>query len=343
MIQKKYLFLFFMGMPCCFSFSTEVFRETFDDASSATRFNITSVAATTISTVNVYSEFGFDYSATGNSRLTNAIGPAPGGGSMNGLVLAANLNGGQRSAINLYPVISGFGLEADPTTGLPLIKGDYRMTFDFWSGVNNGLGTSESMQVGAQSNGDGTHINGFSDFGTSVSSPDSDFLEVNIPGDLSATDYISFTTVGGVPLDLEFIPNTNPNAIAAFPPEIYKAQPDGGAPAEVWATAEVRHEDGVTSFLFNDVLLTTIEFSDFGNDQGVDGLPWFGYTDLFNSQAGGDSVKVGQTGQSFDPFNASFIIIDNVVIEAFDVVPEPASATCLLISLLLITNARKID
>ena len=145
--------------------------------------------------------------------------------------------------------------------------------------------------------------------------------------------------------------------------------------------------DSETQFWFNGVQITeaTIDESDF--DATV-GSPWFGYTDFFGSQAGGDSTIVatptlpgapadadynndelvsasdyaiardlqgesvtlpndvtpgtvdasdiaefaanfGSTGSGggpgiFDPFNASYIIIDNVVVE--ELVPSPAVA-----------------
>ncbi len=385
-----------------------IFSETFDDASSASNFAVTTLSVSTDGgdppvqlTPSVYSEFGFDYSATGASRLTQSIGAAPNGGSSTGLVLATNLTGSNISSINLFPIISGAGLNVDPVTGLPVIGANYKMTFDFWGGINNVGGTTEHMQLGAQSNGDGQHLNGFE-----LAQPDSDYFEVNIAGDLLTSDYIAFSTRGGVPqLDQAFIPNTDPNPVAAFPNPPYTAQAAGGAPGEAWAEAEIRHEDGVTTLAFNGVDITSIDFADFGNDLGFEGLPWFGYTDLFNSQAGGDSTKVaepggtgfptgdynldgtvdaadytlwrdtlgdtvtagegadgngngaidggdydewvanygmtgGGAGSSFDPFNASFILIDNVVVELIPAassaasVPEPSTLALFALSLL---------
>lgn len=302
-----------------------VFSETFDDASSASKFSTTTVAFDSPSSPDVYFEYGFDYSATGSSRLTQSIGLSPNGGSSTGLALAANLGGGNRSSINLYPILSGIGLSVDATSGLPVLGVDYKMTFDFWSGVNNaGIGTTEILVYGAQSNGDGQHMAGFP--GTT---PDSDFMEVNTAGDLNGDYRPTAIRNGSIVLE-ESIPSTAPAPLAAFPPETYLAQLEGGAPGEAWAEAEVRHEAGITSFLFNGVVISTIDFSDFGNDLGTKGLPWFGYTDLFNSQAGGDSFNVGQSNMSFDPFNASFVIIDNVVVELLSV-PEPSSLLLLML------------
>ncbi|MGL4512628.1 MAG: hypothetical protein ACRCT8_06010 [Lacipirellulaceae bacterium] len=410
-----------------------LFTETFDSSASASRFNVTRFSLNTTgdppveASASTYSEFGFDYTATGTSRLTADIttsvtGAPSAGGSERGLLLAANLGPtANRSSINLYPVLSGMGLPLDPVTNLPVIDGNYSMTFDFFGGVNGtgdlqtgGAGTTEYLMIGAQSNGDGRHMNGFG-----TAQPDSDFLEVNINGDLLGSDYIGFTTRGGVPtLDGAFIEHADPAPQLAFPrsagflgEDRYTAPisdpppaigtpdgiPDGGAPVERWSKAEVRHVDGVTSFLFNGVLIRTIEFSDFGNDTGPDGMPWFGYEDFFGSVAGNDSPKValgpvapagdynddgavnaadytvwrdslgatvasgagadgnsngvidqadydtwvstyGQVataGTTFDPFNASYVIIDNVVVSriaSVGAIPEPSAAVLALLA-----------
>jgi hypothetical protein len=88
--------------------------------------------------------------------------------------------------------------------------------------------------------------------------PDSDFLEVGINGDLLGSDYIGFTTRGGVPtLDGDFIEHADPAPQLAFPrsagflgEDRYTnpitdpprpgpdGQPDGGAPAERWSKAD---------------------------------------------------------------------------------------------------------
>jgi hypothetical protein len=400
-----------------------LFTDTFDTAGSAANFNVTSVGVgtsgdpVTPTASDVYSEFGFDYSATGGSRLTQSIltattGTPSGGGSTSGLLLAANLSSGNRSAINVFPIIAGMGLPVDPGSGLPVIDGDYKMTFDFFAGVNGtgdlqsgGVATTEFLQVGAQSKGDGTHINGFQ-----AAEPDSDYMELNANGDLGSSDGILFTTRNGSPtLDAAFIPHQSVVLQDAFPrphhlgPDTFTSisggvgtggpdgVPDGGAPAERWSVAEVRHVDGVTTFSFNGVDVGTISFSDFGNDlPGNDGLPWFGYTDFFSSVAGNDSPLVddagggpldgdhngdgsvdaadyvvwrkidgtpggyddfrsnfgqmgGGGGASFDPLNASYVIIDNVVVERITLVgsggasvssiPEPSSAILSLVAL----------
>jgi hypothetical protein len=177
-----------------------------------------------------------------------------------------------------------------------------------------GAGTTEYLQLGAQSDGDGKHINGF----PAPAAPDSDFMEININGDLLGSDGILFTTRGGVPLlDADFIENADPvfqNAFprptflgedrytdvatkdAALPAPVPNGVPDGGAPAERWSVAEVSHVNGVTTFKFNGVEVATIANSDFGSDLGYMGIPWFGYTDFFNSVAGNDSSKVAQPG-----------------------------------------------
>ena len=395
-----------LGLVASTASAQIIFTETFDNAGSSANFATTSVSLNNdgADPADVYSEFGFDYSATGSSRLTASIGTAPNGGSSTGLILAANVGGSNRSSINLFPIISGAGLPTDPTTGLPVIDSNYKMTFDFWGGINNSSGTTEFLQMGAQSNGDGTHLNGFGEVISAVL-PDSDFFEINIAGDLSTSDYIPFSTFGGIPSNLGFIPNTDPEPVAAFPNPPYTAQAAGGAPGEAWAEAEIRHEDGITTLAFNGVDITTIEFSDFANDLGTAGLPWFGYTDFYNSQAGGDSTKVAEpgggplvgdyngdntvdaadytvyrdtlgnsvtpgtgadgnnngaidpgdltewannynnsgpvVGSSFDPFNASFVIIDNVVVELLPTaassataVPEPTSMILLALGLM---------
>ncbi|MEO0588084.1 MAG: hypothetical protein AAF078_10635 [Planctomycetota bacterium] len=308
------------------------FVETFDSAASSARFAVTSVTSTGGNGFpETYAEFGFDYSGIGASRLTTPIPAAPGGGSMKGLLLAANVNGGAPSSINFYPILTGLGLPIDGDTGLPVIDVDYRMEFDFWAGVNNSnSGTSEFLQLGAQSDGDGEHLNGFVD-----ASPDSDFLEVNINGDLGSSDYIPFTTDAGVPVlaAAGFIPNTAPGPVAAFPNPPYSAQAAGGAPGEAWATAEVAHIAGVTTMSFNGVEIVSIA-GDFANTNGVDGLPWFGYTDFFGSQAGGESLDVA-TGEDFDPFNASFVIIDNVRVV---LIPEPGSLAVAMLGLPLLAR-----
>jgi hypothetical protein len=427
-------------LGCGRALSQVIFSETFDDASSADRFHMTTVGLPispndppSAGTANVYSEFGFDYSAMGASRLTQSIltattGTPSGGGSTKGLLLAANLAGNQRSSINLYPIISGMGLPLDPTTNLPLIDGNYKMTFDFFAGVNGtgdlqegGAGTTEFMQIGAQSNGDGQHMNGFA-----ASKPDSDFMELNTNGDLPTSDGIVFTTRNMVPtLDSDFIPNSSEVLQNAFPRPTYLGEdrhtdvavgdgipdgvPDGGAPAERWSVAQVTHVDGVTTFAFNGVDVATVSFSDFGNDLGINGLPWFGYEDFYNSAAGNDSPKVaeagggaavgdfnedgivdaadytkwrdnlgsslalpnesstpgmvtvedyedwkdnfgatGNSGSAFDPLNASYLLVDNVVVEriassgasATSAVPEPAACSLWIIAVSSVTICR---
>ena len=409
-----------------------IFSETFDDASSSANFSTTSVSLNNdgADPADVYSEFGFDYSATGSSRLTASIGAAPNGGSSNGLLLAANVGGSNRSSINFYPIINGAGLNTDPITGLPVIGANYKMTFDFFGGVNGaapttpdssagtGSGTSESLQFGVQSNGDGKHLNGFSEVISGVS-PDSDYIELNIAGDYGTSDYIPFTTVDGAPQSGAFTGHDSLDSLTAFPAGTYDYQPGGGAAAWAWAEAEVTHIDGLTTFSFNGVVIEewgldgNLEpISDFANTGGVEGLPWFGYTDYFNSQAGGDSTKVAEpggvlvgdyngdnivnaadytvyrdtlgnnaipsgsgadgndngiidtgdyiewsnnygssgpiTGSNFDPFNANFVIVDNVVVEiipassASMAIPEPSSLAILLCSVIGL-NIRKRD
>ena len=108
-----------------------IFSESFDDAASSTKFAVSSIGLgasgdpAAQSTPSVYSEFGFDYSATGASRLTASIGAAPNGGSSTGLLLAANLPGGERSSINLFPILVDAGLPVDAGTGLPVANVDY--------------------------------------------------------------------------------------------------------------------------------------------------------------------------------------------------------------------------
>lgn len=375
-----------------------IFSETFDDASSSANFSTTTFSLNNggLDPADVYSEFGFDYSAAGSSRLSQSIGTSPSAGSSTGLLLAANLGGSNRSSINLYPIISGAGLNTDPTTGLPVIAANYRMTFEFWAGVNGsgpgtGSGTSEYVQFGAQSNGDGKHLNGFA-----ITEPDSDFFEIVTAADFATSDYVGFTTIEGVAQSGAFISQNDANVQLALPDPPYSYQPGGGAVADNWVTAEVTHIDGVTAFLLNGVEIESFAFTDFGNDLGVEGLPWFGYSDAFGSQAGGDSTKVAEpgggplvgdyngdnivnaadytvyrdtlgdtampsgsgadgndngavdpgdltvwansygnsgpvAGSTFDPFDASFVIIDNVVVElipaasASTAVPEPSS------------------
>lgn len=286
-----------------------IFSETFDDSSSASNFTTTEFSLNDdgAAVPDLYSEYGFDYSATGSSRLTQAIGAAPGGGSSTGLILAANLGGGNRSVINVFPILSGLGINADPTTGLGVTNDNYKMTFDFWGGVNDeGAGTTEFLQLGAQSNGDGMHMNGFE-----LSSPDSDFMEVNVAGDFTNSDYITFSTrEGAAALEANgFVPSTSTEATTAFPNPPYSYQPEGGAPARAWATAEVSHIDGITTFSFNGTVINTIEYSDFGNDLGYEGMPWLGYTDFYNSQAGGESSLVGgDSGPLVGDYNGDTIV-----------------------------------
>lgn len=418
-----------------------IFTETFDSPASSANFTET-VAVPFIDEENeifgdedVYVEYGFDYSATGASRLTQSIltantGTPSGGGSTSGLLLAANIGGGNLSAINIFPTLAASAQTVtDSDTGLQVIRNltNYQMTFDFFAGVNGtgdlqagGSGTSEYLYLGANSDGDGKHLNGFP--GTT---PDGDWLELNTNGDLPGSDALGFAQFDGVPqLATDFIPHSSPQLQAAFPSPTYLGEdrhtnvlgedgvsdgiPDGGAPVERWATARVEAVGGITSFYFNDELITTIEFSDSANDLG-DGLPWFGYADYFVSQAGGDSQLVAQSGgapldgdyngdgtvdaadytvwraalatqdlvadgngnmavddgdftvwktnygstgggagASFDPFNASYVIIDNVTVEIIGAsgaslasVPEPASALLMLLSSVGLAGIRR--
>lgn len=346
-----------------------LFEETFDSPASVARFTQNVVPALAGGAEDVYVEFGFDYSSVGSSRLTQSIltattGTPLGGGSTSGLLLAANIQGGNRTAINLFPTLmASTHTVADPDTGLQVLPAgtNYQMTFDFFAGVNGtgdlqagGTGTSENLQLGAASDGDGRHNSLFFD-----SEPDGDWIELITNGDLAGSDLVGFATFSSTPSQaVPFKAHSSPELQAAFPRPFYGGEdrhtdvaaedgipdgiPDGGAPVERWATARVDAIDGITSFYFNDEFIASIEFSDNANDV-ADGLPWFGYVDLFGSQAGGDSQLVAQAGSPFDPFNASYVIIDNVVvtIPGTTIVPEPISALLILLGTIGVAGMRR--
>ena len=74
---------------------------------------------------------------------------------------------------------------------------------------------------------------------------------------------------------------------------------------------------GLTEFYFNNVLVANVV----GGEDPAPGLPWVGYSDLFASVAGGESPNV-YGSSNFNPFNASFGLIDNVRVYQ---IPEPAT------------------
>lgn len=284
-----------------------VFEETFDTPASAGSFSVTSM-----NTVgNSFVDFAFDYSATGASRFTSPIGSAPSGGSQTGLLIAVN-NGLGPAGFNFIPDIPLFTVE------------NYRLTFDFWAGVNNvNQGTSEYVSFGANTtpanyNGD-LQLPGFD------ATRRGDWIEANAPGDVNS-DYVTFTRKLGTKIAETFLGNTDPGPMAAYP------DPPGpflGAPGERWSTLEVVRTTGLTEFYFNDVLVANVV----DGEDLTPGLPWVGYSDLFASVAGGETSNIG-SGLDFDPFAASFGLIDNVRVF---LIPEPDPCiACSLAALLLI-------
>lgn len=274
---------------------TIIFSETFDDAASAANFTSTIFAPNGDDT---YIEYGFDYSATGASRLTAPIGTPMGGGSASGLLVAANLTGlAGDSGVNFFPNIT-------PQSG------DYQLDFDVFLGVNNGGGTTEMLMAGMNTSGTQVNI----DAG-SIDDRDGDWFEQTSEGGLT-NDFITFTRKGGTQIAETFLGQSDPNLVAALPGATYPVE---GAPGEAWAHYTISRIGASTIIEINGVQIATIDDSDF-----TQGLPMFGYADIFGSVAGGDSPNVAN-GSAFDPFNASYAIFDNVVVT----VPEPASLALL--------------
>lgn len=278
--------------------ATEVFSETFDDATSSASFTETAFTPS-----DVYVEYGFDYSATGSSRLTSSIGTPSGGGSASGVLVAANITGvAEDAGVNLYPVIGG---------PLPV---DYKLSFDVWAGINNVNGTSEFIQAGARASGAQANIDA-GDFNLR----DGDWFELNAAGDL-INDFITFTKKGGNQIAETFLGDGSPELSGAMPNPPYAR---AGAPGESWAHIEVTAIGGTTEFIINGSPVASVVGSDW-----TGGIPFLGYSDIFSSVAGGDSAKAADGVSDFDPFNASFAIFDNVTVTA---IPEPTTTALMLL------------
>ncbi|WP_428389044.1 PEP-CTERM sorting domain-containing protein [Mucisphaera sp.] len=250
-----------------------------------------------------YVEYGFDYSVAG--RLSADIGTAPNGGSQVGILLAANdVVGGSTGGAYLFPNI---------TPGA-----NYAIQFDFWSGVNNVSGTSEHVLMGVNANA--------TDRGPwQASATYADHFGVTTASDIS-NDYAPYATVAG---SNEYLVGQALDENSAL---VQSAVGVDGRMAEEWVTIRVESFGDDTTLSINGVDLITIAGSDF-----TSGDVFMGYADYFGSVAGGETANIYDGVSAFDPFNASFGIIDNVVVE---VVPEPASAALLGLAGLALTRRR---
>lgn len=284
---------------------TVIFSETFDSAASSANFT-----STFFTPSDVYVEYGFDYSAMGASRLTAPIGSPAGGGSESGLLVAANLTGVAADAgVNFFPV----GL-----AGGQFGNGYYTLTFDVFAGVNGGGGTTEFIMAGAHHSGTEVSI----DAGA-IDDRDGNWFEHTTEGGITS-DFITFTARGGTQVAEDFLRNSfgSPELPTALPSPPYAVE---GAPGELWTTYKVVATPNSTSFFINDSFVADLLDTDY-----TVGLPMFGYSDIFGSVAGGDSALVSDTNSSFDPFNASFAIFDNIVVTT---VPEPTTALLAVLGL----------
>ncbi len=270
-----------------------IFSESFDSPASAGQFTERAFGP------DNFRSYGFDYSAGPSSRLTSPIGSAPGGGSMTGLLVAANQTGIYTAAgLNFYP-------------NIPAQSGSYRLQFDVYAGVNNVAGTTEMISAGAQASGDRVNI----DAGN-FRDRDGDWFQTSTDGGIG-NDYITFTRRSGTQIAETQLNNTDPNLQLAFPSTTY---PVAGSPGEGWTTVTVDADSETTTFMLNGVTISSISNSDW-----TSGKPFFGYSDLFRSVAGGETPSVW-SGIDFDPFNASYAIFDNITVSVPSApVPEPTS------------------
>lgn len=295
---------------------TVLLSDTFDNAASAANYSTTDYSP---NGVDFYTEFGFDYSGGGGSRLTAPIPASPGGGSLNGLIVTVNDTGlAFDSGVNFYPNVA-----ARAAGGAT-----YHLDFDVWAGVNGnaggslfggGGGTTEFINAGANASGNEVNL----DAALGVIGRDSDWFENTTDGDIT-NDFITFTARGGTQIAEDFLRNTlgTPELPTALP------SPPGlveGAPGEQWVHVTVVAAPGKTAFYYNGVFIADLIGTDYNHSTlGTGGLPWFGYSDIFSSVAGNETINVS-TGLNFDPTNASFALIDNVVVST----PEPASLALL--------------
>lgn len=252
-----------------------------------------------------YVEYGFDYSLAG--RLSADIGPAPAGGDSLGILLAANnLVGGSTGGSYLFPNIAP--------------GGNYLLSFDFFSGVNNGGGTSEHVLAGVNANA--------TDRGPwQASATYADHFGITTASDIS-NDYAPYASISGTNTYLVADALDENDAI------VQSAVGPDGAMAEEWVQIRVRSIGDDTTLSINGVDLITVSNSDFNT-----GDVFLGYADYFGSVAGGETANIYDGVSAFDPFNASFGIIDNVSV--VQIVPEPTSVALLgLGSLALVVRRR---
>jgi hypothetical protein len=246
------------------AWAAPVFSETFDSASSSTRFNVTSIAgsADTIT-------FGYDYSA---NSIPEAPNTPTGAAATRGLIIQANKPAGTTGAINginIAPAVGGVSIA---------FTGDTILTFDMWLNVPTSLNnTTEQALFGI--NTDGVGVN--SRTGGTQTGADGVWFHVaneggygNTSATANSRDYVAYIN-NTVPAGQRF-----DNGDAPFP-TLFPNGPLVGAVGNGWVQVEVADIANQITVKFNN---TTV-FS-FVNTGPTDGSVFVGYQDPFSGSVG---------------------------------------------------------
>lgn len=278
--------------------ATPVFAETFSTVDSATNW-VVYFADTNSPAVDDYNlQFGYDYSGLG-------VPAAPNGSDTLGVYLQVNKADGTptAAALNLYPKNQSFG-------------GDYRLRFDMYMIVGNGVSTTEYALFGI--NHSGTKTNWFRNSSGGVFGGSFDGLFYGVESDAAALgDYVLYsspTTAGNNPTPQGAGRN------ASTLTQIFKSPPffgAGGAPSNPesnaeasWVDVEVSQIGGVVTLKMNQVVI----FTTTNATAYTSGNIMLGYTDAY------DSIGPAASGVIYDNIRVISLTAPTVLITQIKIV-----------------------